>query len=217
MYHHPNICLVHTHFRPLTLSARLPSSVTTNSQEKEDAFLVSFRDFCSQQSIHECEVYWTPFQIHMILQALAFCTFPIRMAPFAPFLLTCSITSLVLFLSSVPSQSSLIHVMAFIHRLLTQVPDFFGHSTTPPFSTKVNTMSPISFTVILSSPPINVPYMVQKLLLILEISKQAAFLSSPGKIFPSYRKVKIRKIKCFNTKRNGKLPLTSPVLVNSQL
>lgn len=71
--------------------------------------------------------------------------------------------------------------------------------------------------IILSSPPINVLYMGDPFLLILKIRKKDVFLRSLRIICPSYRKVRIRKIKCSNTKRNGKRLLTSSVLVNSQL
>lgn len=168
---------------------------------------VGFRDLCSQQSTHE----WTPPDpFPVMLQMVTFSTFPTT-TPFAP----SPLNVLPPDLSSVPPQSRLIHSIPFIQRLLTQSqthPAFKSLNNTPFFH-----QSKLYLHIILSSPPINVLYMGDPFLLILKIRKKDVFLRSLRIICPSYRKVRIRKIKCSNTKRNGKRLLTSSVLVNSQL
>jgi len=193
------------HLSCVGVTRRLPSSVRVNSQQKQDAFPVGLRDFCSWQSMHESEEYCTPFQIHMILQTSAFCTFPTRMTPLAPFHLThCFQSSPIPVFSFLPNLllfTSLLLFTGFSLKFQTLFSFFHLVSSTfqvtpqHPFSHQVNAMPPVSFTVILRSPPTSVLYMQHPFLLTLKISKKAVFLSSLGKIFPSYRKVRIRKIK----------------------
>lgn len=153
---------------------------------------MGFRDFCSQQSIHECEEHWTSFLIHMILQTLTFCTSPTRMTPSAPFRLTCFVTSLVLSLSSVSFPiSSHSHYLFFFTGFSPKFQTRFFHLVSSTFQVTQHLLFPPKSTPCLQSPsqslsvllPSMELYMEHPFVLILKISKKAVFLSSLGK-FP---------------------------------
>lgn len=80
---------------------------------------MGIRDFHSQQRT-QCEEYWVPRQIPVNLHAGTFCAFPAKMTPFVSFLLTHSVTGLVLPPSSVPFLPHFIHIIAYIHSLKFQ-------------------------------------------------------------------------------------------------
>lgn len=148
---------------------------------------------------------------------IPFSTFPTTTTPFAPSLL--NVLSPVL--SSVPPQSRLIHSIPFIHRLLIQFQTLFllyrfiqvtqQHLLLPP-------KSKLCPHVILSSPPINVLYGRSISTYFKNQEERHIFRQSKDRNSSLLtERLEIRKIKGFNTKKNGKRSFTSSVLVNSPL